>query len=148
MTGHDAGAGPAAPRPSPEPGPVRKRERPDPRPTRLMIGAGAVAALTVIGAGMVRFPVAATEAPSAQTVDGAATKSAKAQRPVRYIKLKRGQQAPKGAKVIQKAAPKPRVVIRRVTMSAPTRATSTRSTSTRPTRTKSQPPVARTRQSG
>jgi hypothetical protein len=118
-----------------------------------MIGAGAMAALTVIGAGMVRFPVAATEAPPAESADGPTTKSAKAQRPVRYIKLKRGEKAPKGAKVIQKAAPKPRVIIRRVTVSTPTgatssRSTSSRSTSTRPTRTKSQPPVARTRQSG
>jgi hypothetical protein len=117
-----------------------------------MIGAGAVAALTVVGAGMVRFPVAATETPSAATADRTTKKAANAQRLVRYIKLKRGQKAPKGAKVIQKAAPKPRIVIRRVTVSAPTRSSSSTSPRTKSTSKstprQTRPPVTRTRQSG
>jgi hypothetical protein len=123
------------------------RSRPDPRPVRLALGAGAVAALTVIAAGLVRFPVA-TDAVSSQagssqsgssTAGAASTTPASATvlRPVRYVRLKRGQQAPPGARVIQKAAPKPRVVVR--TIPAPT--------TTRPT-TVTRPTVTRSRQSG
>ncbi len=97
--------------------------KPSSRPARVMIAAGAVAALTVIGAGLVRFPVAADDpvAATPETADTATTAQAatsarvKATRPVKYVRLKPGQKAPKGAKVIREAAPTPRVVIRRVT---------------------------------
>jgi len=117
----------------------RSKARPDPRPSRLMIGAGAIAALTVIGAGLVRFPVSGTEA-SSVTPGGATTERPVEATPrVRYIKLKPGQKAPEGARVIKRKAPPPRVVVRRVTVSAPS---ASRSAPTRPR------PVVRTRQSG
>jgi len=117
------------------------RERPDPRPARLMMGAGALAAVSVIGAGLVPFPTSQAQAPtSAPAPAPAGAKVAKIQRPVTYVRLKPGQRAPKGARVIREAAPTPRVVVRRVVVSAP--ASSTR-TAGRSTRT-----VARSRQSG
>ena len=39
------------------------RERPDPRPARLMRGAGALAAVTIIGAGLVVYPPAVAVVP-------------------------------------------------------------------------------------
>jgi hypothetical protein len=117
----------------------RRRARPDPLPSRLMIGVGAVAALTVIGAGLVRFPVAATETTPTAAEDRKAPRTGKAERPVRYIKLKRGEKAPKGAKVIRKAAPTPRIVVRRVTVSKASAAS---------TPTKTRRKVTRTQQSG
>ncbi len=117
------------------------RERPDPRPARLMMGAGALAAVSVIGAGLVPFPTTQAQAPtSAPAPAPAGAKVAKVQRPVTYVRLKPGQRAPKGARVIREAAPTPRVVVRRVVVSAPARSTQTASRSTRT--------VARTRQSG
>jgi hypothetical protein len=113
------------------PVPRPRKARPSVRPSRLMIGAGTVAALTVIGSGLVRFPApAVTDAgavttqsrtASAQsatkrsaTARSATKRSATAKRPISYVRLKPGQRAPKGAKVIQEAAPTPRVVVRRV----------------------------------
>ena len=117
------------------------RERPDPRPARLMMGAGALAAVSVIGAGLVPFPTSQAQAPtSAPAPAPAGAKVAKIQRPVTYVRLKPGQRAPKGARVIREAAPTPRVVVRRVVVSAPARSTQTVSRSTRT--------VARSRQSG
>jgi hypothetical protein len=113
--------------------------RPDPRPARLMLGAGALAATTIMLAGLVDFPSAdASSAPSsteqARPTAQARRAAAKRVEPrVRYIRLKPGQAAPRGARVIQEDAPPPRVVVRRV-------ATVTRSVT--PQR------VVRTRQSG
>ncbi len=102
-------SGADTPRPAP-------RSRPSPRPARLMVGAAAIAALTVIGAGLVRFPLAADEPVAAAPESGKATAArSKSEQPVRYVRLKPGQKAPKGAKVIREAAPTPRVVIRRAT---------------------------------
>ena len=114
------------------------RSRPDPRPGRLMIGAGAVAALTIIGSGLVRVPVAGEEAVA--QVEATRTRTSlvrKVERPVRYVRLKPGQKAPPGARVIQEAAPAPRVVVRLV---PPTRTTVASPTSRQV--------VTRTRQSG
>ena len=100
-----------------------------------MIGAGAVAALTVIGAGLVPFPVAVDD-PTAvvpQTDEAGAKARSKTKVPVKYVRLKPGQKAPKGAKVIREAVPTPRIVVRRV--SSPAQKGSTRV-------------VARTKQSG
>lgn len=108
------------------------RERPDSRPARLMMGAGAIAAVTVIGAGLVDYPMAGAEQPAAPD-QVPAVKTAQVEREVRYVRLKPGQKAPKGAKVIREAAPTPRVIVRRVVVQA-------QSPSTRP--------VARSRQSG
>ncbi|MEX1334116.1 MAG: hypothetical protein AB1Z66_02320, partial [Candidatus Limnocylindrales bacterium] len=49
-----------------QPAQTPARDRPDPRPARLMMGAGALAAVTIIGAGLVDFPPAAAEEPLAQ----------------------------------------------------------------------------------
>jgi len=120
------------------------RDRPDPRPARLMMGAGALAAVSVIGAGLVPFPTtqaqAPTSAPAPAPAGAKVAKVAKVQRPVTYVRLKPGQRAPKGARVIREAAPTPRVVVRRVVVSAPARSTQTVSRSTRT--------VALSRQSG
>ena len=124
------------------------RAKPDPRPSRLFIGAGALAAITVIGAGLVRFPVAAdggasTAVGSVAVADVSNTgivPKAKGRRPVRYVHLKPGQKAPPGAKVIRQAAPTPRVIVQRVAVSAP----STTSSRVAPVRRT----VTRTRQSG
>ncbi len=108
-------------------------DRPDPRPARLMLGAGALAAVTVVGAGLVDFPPAvAEEAPSRPATTHVA-KAEKVKRPVKYVRLKPGQKAPKGATVIREAAPTPRVIVQRIVTSAPRR----------PARS-----VARSRQSG
>jgi hypothetical protein len=105
-----------------------------------MMGAGALAAVSVIAAGLVRFPLAAAEAePQAVPVTAAsvpvtAASGATRDKPaVRIIRLKPGQKAPKGARVIREAAPTPKVVVRRVNSAASSRT---------PQR------VARTRQSG
>lgn len=104
-----------------------------------MLGAGALAATTIMLAGLVDFPtadassapaVAEQARPTGQSQRGAAKR---VERPVRYIRLKPGQEAPPGARVIREAAPTPRVVVREVV-------TVTRSDT--PQR------VARTRQSG
>ncbi len=101
-----------------------------------MIGAGAVAALAFVAAGLVRFPVADEVVTAAATAPGTEkARATKEKRSVRYVRLKPGQKAPPGAKVIREAAPKPRVVVRLVAPAAPT-ATRTRTT------------VTRTRQSG
>lgn len=119
---------------SPKPAPrTRGRDKPDPRPARLMLGAGALAAVTVVGAGLVDFPPATTEAPSQAPATAAVARVEKVKRPVKYVRLKPGQKAPKGARVIKEAAPTPRVVVRRVVVPAPKQASRS---------------VTRTRQSG
>ena len=109
------------------------RDKPDPRPARLMLGAGALAALTVVGAGLVDFPTAVAEQPLSAPAKAAVTKIEKVKRPVKYVRLKPGQQAPRGARVIKEAAPAPRVVVQRIVVSS----------ARQPSRT-----VARSRQSG
>jgi hypothetical protein len=121
-----------------------------------MIMAGAAAALTVIGAGMVRFPTPGDGSTSTGETAGTAagtdgsTRSttergskAKAMREVRYVRLRPGQKAPAGAKVIREAAPTPRIVVRRSAGSSVASSGTTRSTA--PTRARV---VTRTRQSG
>ncbi len=140
-----------------DPGPGKPRHsRPDPKPSRLVVGAGAVAALSIIGAGLVRVPVNADGAdPGQAEVAAPARADAKptAKRPVKYVRLKPGQKAPRGAKVIREKAPPPRIVVIRAGTSTVT-STGSR-TSRQPTATKQQPktpvaksPVTRTHQSG
>jgi hypothetical protein len=96
----------------------------------------------------VHFPVAtdgvaSTAVDSVTMADLAGTglaPKAKVRRPVRYVHLKPGQQAPPGAKVIRQAAPPPRVIVQRVAVAAP----STISSRVAPVRRT----VTRTRQSG
>ena len=111
----------------------RVRQRPDARPSRLMMGAGALAAVSVIAAGLVDFPQSSAGA-EPQAVPVTAASGATRDKPaVRTIRLKPGQKAPKGARVIREAAPTPKVIVRRVDSSGSSRT---------PQR------VARTRQSG
>jgi hypothetical protein len=98
-----------------------------------MVSGGAVAALSLILAGFVRLPTAAETTSANPSERAAAETKVKVERRVRYVRLKPGQKAPPGARVIREAAPTPRVIVRNV--AAP---------SVRTTRM----PVARTRQSG
>jgi hypothetical protein len=116
----------------------RERTRPDPRPARLMVVGGAVAALALFVAGLVRPPAADT-ADATGPSDGMtfgrpdATTNIKREPRVRYVRLKPGQKPPAGARVIQEAPPPPRVVVRSVPA---------------PSQRSVRIPVARTRQSG
>lgn len=102
-----------------------------------MVGVGAVAALSIIAAGLVRVPLAApvtADASAPVTPETPAEgRTVKVKRPVRYVRLEPGEKAPPGARVIREAAPTPRVIVREV---APRVQRVTRA------------PVARTRQSG
>lgn len=137
-----------------DPRPAPKR-RPDPRPMRLALGAGTLAAVSIMAAGLVRYPVAtADDAGDAVTADALADvvtveTIATARPEVRirhrtvYVQLERGQKAPKGARVIEGKAPPPRVVVTRVAgKPAATRQTRVRQVRSTPRK------VARTRQSG
>jgi hypothetical protein len=124
---------------------TRPHGRPNPLPSRLAVGAGALAAVSVIAAGIGRLPAAPPAAlPPVEPVSGALTAAAPVQqtrveRPIRYVKLKPGEKAPAGAKVIQAKAPAPRVVVQWV---------SSGSSATTSSSTPQRAPVARTRQSG
>ena len=104
-----------------------------------MVSGGAVAALSLIVAGLVRPPAAADPASGADTSGATAfvqadpARKVKVERRVRYVRLKPGQKAPPGARVIQEAVPTPRIVVRDIP--APSQRTT-------------RAPVARTRQSG
>ncbi len=110
-----------------------RRDKPDPRPARLMLGAAALAAVTVVGAGLVDFPPAVAEEPLPAPAKAGVTKVDKVKQPIKYVRLKPGQKAPKGAKVIKEAAPTPRVVVQRVVV---------------PAQSQTRRPVTRSRQSG
>jgi hypothetical protein len=92
---------------------------------RLGIGAGAIAALTVMIGGMVRVPVGDPTAAAEDAVTAAApvTREVRIEKRVRYIQLKRGEKAPPGAKVIDAAQPTPRVVVTRIQQRQPAKAT-------------------------
>jgi hypothetical protein len=112
---------------------------------RVVYGAGAVAALSVMAVGLVQPDYAAT-ADQATVAGPAADPHAVAQAPAsgdvrhvtRYVYLKPGETAPPGATVIAANAPKPRVV---VTHNAP--ANQAAQPAPRPA-----PPKPTTRQSG
>ncbi len=122
------------------------KARPDPRPTRVALGASTIAAVSIMAAGLVRSPVPAAESAADDTaVEALTTEVVATARPeVRvkhrtvYVQLKRGQKAPKGARVIEGKAPPPRVVVTRIKSKPAT----TRQVRSRPRR------VASTRQSG
>jgi len=95
------------------------KKRPDPRPMRLVFGAGAMAALSVMSVGLVRFPVASSATTEIVTdpAPAAARPDIQINHVIRYVHLKPGQKAPAGAKVITPNAPAPRVMVTR--MAAP-----------------------------
>jgi hypothetical protein len=129
-----------------EPRAARPHARPNPLPSRLALGVGALAAASVIGAGIGRLSGEAVAAPQPEQSSTAAVAAVaprdrtRVERPVRYVRLKAGERAPAGARVIQEKAPAPRVVVRWV--SPGTSSTVSPATPTR------RAPVARTRQSG
>ena len=115
-----SGVSPARLTPTPRPSPVAK-QKPDPRPMRLGLGAGAIAAMSIMAAGLIRFPVAdaPVDAQEQQVAQAAVTRPVRTEKRVRYVQLKPGQKAPKGATVIDAAAPTPRVVVRTIQVQAP-----------------------------
>ena len=130
------------------------KKRPDPRPMRLALGVGTIAAVSIMAAGLVRFPAATGDTSGdVMAADGTSAGApvteilATARPEVRikhrtvYVHLKPGQRAPKGAKVITGKAPPPQVVITHV----PGKAATTRVT--RPA-TRRVVVVTKTRQSG
>lgn len=91
---------------------------------RIALGVAGVAALSVITAGLVRLP--ATEPISAAGMDASsevvvAQPEVRVEKRIRYVQLKRGETAPPGARVIDGAAPTPRVVVTRVAAAPTTR---------------------------
>ncbi len=116
-----------------DPGKSRRveRARPDPRPMRVVYGAGAIAAVSVMTVGLVQpawdasadsvAPNAPQNQTGAQNAVGASGQrgAVTAAQPapdvvrhvIRYVQLKPGQHAPLGATVITPDAPKPRVVV-------------------------------------
>ena len=131
-----------SPRPATAP-----KQRPDPRPMRLALGAGAFAAVSIMTAGLIRFPMSTGDAsadaitadapPSTETLS-TARPAVRIKHKTVYVQLKRGQQAPRGAKVISGAVPTPRIVV----TSYPAKAATAR------VRPATRRVVTRTRQSG
>jgi hypothetical protein len=126
----------------------RKHAKPNSLPSRIGVAVGAVAALSVIAAGIGRMPGAATDGstataasvlPISSPTTAGSVRATRVERPVRYVHLRPGQKAPPGARVVHSAAPAPRVVVRWVTPTASS------PVSRAPV---SRAPVARTRQSG
>jgi hypothetical protein len=69
--------------------------------------------MSIVTAGLVRFPV--TSASDAAAIDAEPTNPVSHEEVIhriRYVQLKRGERAPKGARVIRRADPTPRVVVR------------------------------------
>ena len=102
--------------PTPIPGP--RKARPDPRPMRLALAAGAVAAASIVSAGVALPQASGTSGPEpiaderpAREQPRTVERAAKPKVVVHYVHLKPGQKAPKGARVIHPAAPPPRVVV-------------------------------------
>jgi hypothetical protein len=87
---------------------------------RLGLGAAAIAALSIMAAGLVHFPSADPAAAGGDTaLAEAPAQDIRIEKRVRYVKLKPGQKAPPGAQVIDAAAPTPRVVVRTIQAAAP-----------------------------
>ena len=100
------------------------KSKPDARPMRMALGAGGLAAMSALAAGIVMPPSVATLAPvtdatAPQTVDGTAAPAGTLQvkRPVKYIQLVAGQTPPPGAQVIAASAPQPITIV--TTIAAP-----------------------------
>lgn len=127
--------GASRPREGVEYRPRQPMKRPDPRPMRVVYGAGAVAAMSIMAVGLVQPDWTSTADPGqtddsfnptddpgaiAVLPDGTspgqpvptrdAVRGGKVRHVIRYIYLKPGQTAPPGATVISATAPPPRVV--------------------------------------
>ncbi len=102
---------------------VTPKSKPDARPMRMALGAGGLAAMSALAAGIVMPPSVATLAPvpatAPQAVDGTAAPAGTLQvkRPVKYIQLVAGQTPPPGAQVIAASAPQPITIV--TTIAAP-----------------------------
>ncbi|GEM_PF-3519416 len=102
--------------------PPARKPKPDPRPGRIGIGAGALAVLSILTVALV--PVPAAEPGADEAADDLAALPAREVRVetrVRYVRLKRGETAPPGARTIAAAAPTPRVVVTTIAAPAPAR---------------------------
>jgi hypothetical protein len=94
-----------------------RQSKPDPRPMRLVYGAGAVAAMSVMAVGLVQPDSAATADQTAvfdPTSDPSSVAQAggpTVQHITEYVHLRPGESAPPGATVIAPNAPTPRVVV-------------------------------------
>lgn len=120
---------------APRPGTTPKR-RPDARPTRVVLGLGTIAAMSIVTAGLARFPVTDTVDTAALDPGHTAEAHQEVIHRIRYVQLRRGERAPTGARVVSRPDPTPRVVVRTLP--------SERQTTTAPKRRT----VARSRQSG
>lgn len=93
--------------------------RPDSRPMRVVYGAGALAAVSVLTVGLAR-PEANSSLTYEPTDDGgglsggAPVTDTEVRHIIRYVHLKPGQTAPPGAKVVKPDAPAPRTVVTHV----------------------------------
>ena len=90
------------------------KRRPDARPTRLVLGLGTVAAMSVVTAGLVRFPVTVTTDLTAVASEPPPVADEEVVHRIRYVQLRPGERAPAGATVIRQADPTPRIVVRTV----------------------------------
>jgi hypothetical protein len=96
---------------------VPAHRRPDARPMRLAFGAGALVAVSVMSAGLVRVGLPSPTNDAITSVE-AADPPIEVRHLIRYIHLKPGEMAPPGATVITPDAPAPKVVVTHV--AAPT----------------------------
>jgi hypothetical protein len=89
------------------------KKRPDARPMRLVFGAGAMAALSVMSVGLVRLPVADSSTTEIITKPGPAVAGPdiRVNQVIREVHLKPGQTAPRGATVNTPTAPAPHVLV-------------------------------------
>lgn len=94
---------------------------------RVAMGIGAITAISVMGAGFVRPSWSVTDASVADPVDQSGqsaqvgTADVRVNHVIRYVKLKPGQKAPPGAKVINAKDPAPRIVVTHVAARTPAR---------------------------
>jgi hypothetical protein len=93
---------------------VVAHRRPDSRPMRLAYGAGALAALSVMSAGLVQLGSPSGTTDVITTTAASDPPPIEVRHVIRYIHLKPGEVAPPGATVIAPDAPAPRVVITRL----------------------------------
>jgi hypothetical protein len=82
---------------------------------RLAYGAGALAALSVMSVGLVRFETASTTAEvTTPDVTSASLPPIEVRHIIRYVQLKAGEVAPPGSRVITPKAPAPEVIVTHV----------------------------------
>ncbi len=102
--------------------PPARPPKPDPRPGRIGIGAGALAVLSILTVALVPVPAAEpVEDDLADDLAAVPAREVRVETRVRYVRLKRGETPPPGARTIPAAAPTPRVIVTRISAPAPAR---------------------------